>query len=282
MASNTITSAISSTYLAAEYLVRMIGQEAAEAVKVAPMVWRQDLVGASTMVAHFRFLDALGDTSPSATENAALTELAWSPEGVTVTCGLYGNYTEVPSVTDSIAPDALSQIASQHGSKLGRAVDSSLTALFPSLTAGTVGTAGAALTWANIVLGESYLDASFAIGKRYGFIAPHQYYNLKSDIASKNFGVGRTTTDAFGNETIEIGSTTLYKSALVGKDGSNTNFAGAILTEQALGLAIAMMPGVKILPVPTHSSYSVESTIAYGVGVIRPTFGVLVRSGVSA
>ena len=267
--------------LAAEYLIARIGEEAAQQVVVYPVVWSDGVMNRETMTGHFRFLDSLSNAT-SQTEGSALSTVAWSPEGVTVSAGLYGFSIPVSKVYDAISPANIGMIASQGGSALGRTIDSSLTALFPSLTAGTAGTTATALTWDNVNLAESYLDTYFAIGKRYGFIHPHQYANLKASIAGKNYGVGFTTVDAQGNESITIGSTVLRKQANVSKINSNADYCGAIITEQALGCIVAQNPTVEILPIPGSHAYSVDCTVAFGSGIIRPRFGAILQSGVSA
>jgi hypothetical protein len=262
-------------------LVRRVGEEAAQAVNIAPMVWYQELTSTDTMTGHFRVLNPFA-VAATATEATALPQLSWAPTGTTVSAGLDGFSVIESKVVNSIAPDVLDKIAMQGGTSLGRTVDSALAALFPSLTAGTVGTSGSALTLANILTAEANLDAVFAIGNRVGFVHPHAFANLKASILSTNYGVSRLTVDAQGNEQIEVGSVVLRKNALVPSINSNADFAGGIIVEEALGLVMAQKPQVEILPVPGSHAYSIDCTVAFGVGVIRPTFGVLIQSGKTA
>src|SRR5437870_38407 len=101
-----VTTGNSSAFLAAEYLVKRIGEEAAQAVNIAPVVWQEPLVNLESMVAHFRFLNSL--TMSSTTEGNQLSAVSWSPTGVTVTAATYGFYVQLTKAMDSISPDALS------------------------------------------------------------------------------------------------------------------------------------------------------------------------------
>ena len=271
----------SNSYLAAEYLVRRVGEEAAAEVVIAPTVWYQELTDTETMTAHFRVLQPLGNATPTP-EATQLPLMNWAPTGNTISAGLDGFSVVESKVVDSISPDTLEKIAQAGGRALGRTVDSGLAALFASFTAGTVGTSGAALTVQSILTAEANLDAAFAPGPRKGVVHPHAFANLKASILSTNYGVSRLTVDAQGNEQIEIGSVTLVKSALVPTINSGADYAGAIYTEEALGLVMAQRPSVEILPIPGSHAYSIDCTVAFGVGVIRPTFGVLIQSGKNA
>jgi hypothetical protein len=271
----------SNSYLAAEYLSRRIGEEAAQAVNIAPTVWREDLMGDSTLTAHFRFLDQLGNAT-SQSEGTTLTQVSWSPEGVTIAAGLDGFYVLESNLVQSISPEVLDKIAEQGGTALGRTIDSALAALFASLTAGTIGTTGTALVFDNITTGIAKLDANFAIGQKYGRLHPQAFGDLITSISGKNYGVSKLSVDANNQEVLDIQGVEIRKNALVPKINTNADYSGGIYCEQALGLAVAQNPMVEILSVPMQASKAIECTVAFGVGVVRPKFGVAVVSGINA
>lgn len=249
-------------------------------------MWYQSLVDASTMVAHFRYLDALA-TAGTATEASTLPSVGWSPEGVTISAGLDGLSIVESRVTDSIAPAALSQIAEQGGTALARAIDLSLATLFPSMTAGTVGSSGAALTFDHITQAMADLDANYAIGPKKGFLHPQQWFDLVTNIKSLNYGVSfmKVVVDpdtGRQEEVLDLNGVEIRKNALVTKINSAADYAGGIFCEQALGLAVAQNPFVEINKIPQKHAWAVDCTVAFGTGVIRPKFGVLVQSGVTA
>ncbi len=274
-------STVANVYLAAEYLISRVSDEAAQKVNIFPKVWVENLQGTEAMVAHFRFLDALS-AAGAATEGSALPVVAWSPEGVAVTAGLDGLSIQVSKTFNGIAIDALDRIAGQIGTSLGRAIDTAIAALFPSLTAGTVGTSGAALVLTDIMQAEANLDKNYAIGPRYGIVHSQAFFNLKKDMKAANFGIAKITADATGNEQIVIGGVTVEKNNLMASINSNADYAGAVFVQDALGCSIAKTPNVEILSIPGYDAYSVDGTVAFGAGVIRPLFGSLVRSGKSA
>jgi hypothetical protein len=268
-------------YFAVEYLVRRIGQEAAQRSNMPEVMWVEGLEGQSSMNAHFRFVDAL--TASSATEAGSLPSVAWAPEGVQVSAGLSGLSVIVSKVVNSLDPAALSQIAKQEGTALGRAVDAAAAALFATFT-GTVGATTTALTVATVIAANALLDAQHAdeIGPYVGRLHANQFKNLYTDIMSKNYGIAKITADVDGKEVINIGETLLKKNSLLSKANTNADWVGGIFNSEAMGLAIAQGPSIEILPIPGKASYSIDGSVAFGVGNIRPAFGVSVISGVSA
>jgi hypothetical protein len=270
----------SNSYLAAEYLVQKIGMEAAQKANVAPYVWYEPLTDKSTLVAHFRYLQPLAALT-TATEVTGLPVISWSPLGVQVTAGLYGFSVVNSKLVVSLDASTLDKIAEQASTDLARGVDVALVQQFPNFTAGTVGTTGSALTISMMIQADANLDSTFAIGTRNGFLHPQQFADLKNDMKTQNFGVSRIVADATG-ESIIVGELTLRKNALVTKINSNADYAGGIFCEEALGLTMPQMPTVEILPLPGKHAWSIDATEAFGVGTIRPTFGVLVESGINA
>jgi hypothetical protein len=272
----------SNSYLVTEALVQLVGREAAQRSNMPETMWVKELVGESTLTAHYREQVAMSATSQ--TEGNALSIVQWSPTGETVVAGLDGLAIQITTLVNSIAPEVLGEVAFQGGTALARAIDTSACALFSSLTAGTVGTSGTALTVSNVLVANANLDANHAdeISPYQGRLHPHQFGNLYQDIMSKNFGIAKITTDAMGKEVINIGETILKKNSLLSKVNSSADWAGGIYCNQALGLAIALNPNVQIFPIPGQATYSVDCTVAFGVGVIRAGLGVLVQSGVSA
>ncbi len=268
-------------FLAAEYLDATVGVEAAQKVNILPNVKIVDLTGKQSSTAHVRFLDKLNEAT-AATEGGALSVVAWSPEGVNINTGLYGFSVQESKLFNLISPDALTQIAGQASTALARAYDVAIAALFASLTAGTVGTSGGALVIDDILLGNANLTAAYAEGQRFGTVSPRQFYNLQHDAKAGNYGISMLSIDAKGVGTMTVGGTMIKENNLVGKMTSNTNFAGALYVSEAIQVAIAEAPMVEILPIPGYHSYSVDATTAFGVGLVRPTWGCVVRSGVSA
>ena len=271
----------SNSYLAAEVLVEMVGIEAAQKSNMPEVMWVKYLDGLSTLTAHYRSEAPL--TVSTATEGNALPVVQWSPTGTTVVAGLDGISVQITDLVNSIAPDVMGDAARQGGTALARAIDSSACALFPSLTATSVGTT-AALTVSTILAGNAVLDAAHAdnVGPYVGRLHPHQFGNLYQDILSKNYGIAKISLDANGKEIINIGETVFRKNSYVPEDGSGVYWNGGMFVYQALGLAIAQQPSVRVLPMPGYATWAIDCTIAFGAGLVRPTLGLTVLSGVTA
>jgi hypothetical protein len=270
-----------SNYLAAEYLVRKVGEAAAQVVVITPTLWYQPLMDLDSMKAHYRVLNPLG-LATAVPEATQLPLMNWTPTGTVVSAGLDGFSVVESKVVDSIAPEVLDQIGTEGGKSLGRTVDSAAAALFPGFTGGTFGATGTALTIAAVVKAEAALDAQFANGPKTGILHPQAFGDLKLAVSQGSYGLSRVTVDATGDEVIIIGSITFHKSTLVPTANSGADYVGAIYVDEAIGLAMAQEPQVEILPIPGQHAWSVDCTVAFGVGLVRPNFGVVLISGINA
>ncbi len=272
-------------YLAAEYLVRTVGQEAAQKANLPSQVWTQTLTDNDSLTAHFRFLNPLPAPSPVA-ENTTLPQVTWNPTGVTISAGLSGEAVQYSKVLRSLTPETLAIISQSMSNALARYLDTSIAATFPSLTGGTVGTSGSALTTSMVLAAVAALDSNFADsvgdGVYHGVLHPHVFLDLQNDVMSKNYGIAKLSVDVAGRDVLTIGGATFVKNALVPTLNSAADYAGALFNSQAIGLAIAEAPMVEVIAIPTQHSWSIDGTIDFGVGVIRPTLGVLIQSGKTA
>ncbi len=279
------SSTVANVWLAAEILVSRVSQEAAQRAFLADLVWNEGVIAKETMTAHFRYVDPLTATVQTATEGVALPIIAWAPVGKYVTAGLNGFSLQISKLMSGLSPSSLDEIAMQAGSKLARDKEIAIALLFPSGTAGTVNRTTAALRVQDIQQGEAYLDASYAdaqFGPRYGAVHSNQFYDLKKDMVTLNYGVSRITADAQGNDLVEIGSITIMKNNLVPTANSNVDYCGALFVRDFIGITEAQLPSVEILPIPGSHSWTVDATEAFAAGVIRPAFGVPVISGKTA
>jgi hypothetical protein len=280
-----VTSSNTSAFQAAEFLDAYVGQEAAQVPNIKPYVYEVDLVGKKTTVAHLRSLNPFAtSTGVGANEGGALPILAWSPSEQLVDSAYYGFQVQESKVMQSIDPEVLPDIAMQCASTLGREWDVALSALFPSLTAGTIGSSGVALTVAQILQGEANLYAQHAdiAGAFTGIVAPQAFLDLQNDMISKNYGISKVNVDGNNKEFIEIGSTRIYRNTLVPTETSGANYAGGMFTRQALAIAIAANPKVEVVAIGGSAAWSIETTMHFGVSVWRPLFGCYILSGVSA
>src|ERR1700678_3127019 len=110
-------------YFATEYLIKRIGEEAAQRANMPEVCWVEYLVGNSSLTAHFRYVDPL--SASSATEATSLPSVAWSPEGSQVTAGLDGLSVVESHLVDSLDGNVLAKIANQEGKALARKIDTS-------------------------------------------------------------------------------------------------------------------------------------------------------------
>lgn len=81
---------------------------------------------------------------------------------------------------DDLISDMLQHIIAGYN----RAVDNALVASFNQFTAGTVGTGGGTITWANIAAAEAILKSAGAPGRLAAVLHPNQWYYLKTQTAN--------------------------------------------------------------------------------------------------
>ena len=164
------------------------------------------------------------------------------------------------------------------GQLLAVHVDSNLagTAIFQNLTAGTVGTAGGTLTWANIMRANAYLRAANVPFPYNVVLRPEQWYYL----ASASSGV---PTLMVSDSVLENIAREFYVGSWGGMDffidaniTSGTAAYGAMFNKQAI--ALDMRRAFRLESERDASrgggGYELNATMIYAYGVYRPTFGV--------
>ncbi len=127
------------------------------------------------------------------------------------------------------------------GNAFAQNVDTNIATNFGSLTAGTVGSAGSALTWDNILAARSILQATKVPGPYYCALHPYQFHDLlmeantngnsSSFIGAPNFS-DRMIASAYQQNLMAIG-VTFVVSANIAIDGSD-DATGAMYAMSAL------------------------------------------------
>lgn len=164
------------------------------------------------------------------------------------------------------------------GQLLGVHVDTNLcgTAIFKNLTAGTVGTAGGTLTWANIMRANAYLRAALVPFPYSVILRPEHWYYL----ASATSGV---PTLAVSDKILADIAREFYVGSWGGMDffvdaniTSGTAAYGAMFGRQAIALDVRRAFRLENQRDASRGGggYELNATMIYGYGVYRPTHGV--------
>lgn len=185
--------------------------------------------------------------------------------------------------SDNIA--VLARAASNIGYSLGKHLEVDLLEDLASLTGGSVGSAGAALTWANIYEGRARLAANGVPGPYSVVLHEYQWFDLataanlvslsspaplqvRNDIQSRYY---------LGSQ----GDMNFFVSGLVPIDGSD-DATGGMFNREAL--AVDFRRGLRIEPERDASLRHTElnATMVYAHGIWRPTWGVKIISDATA
>lgn len=179
---------------------------------------------------------------------------------------------------------AVTQDASlELGKAFGQKVDTLLVSTFSSLTGGTVGAAGANLTWASLFAGIAQMRAAFAPQPWTIVLHSYQYYCLGTAVLP---GVTVTNSPALQDAVYRQ----FYQNSISGVDivlddniTSGTSVFGAIFS-RGLAIGLDWRRGMRIEPERDASRRGFELNLSgrFGYGVWRPQYGVAINTAGTA
>ena len=173
--------------------------------------------------------------------------------------------------------------AEELGTVLGNAIatkiDTDLIALFDGFS-GSIGTAGAEITVADLFKAAATLRAAKVTGTINAVVHPFQAYQLKANLTNTfaNPNGGDLQNEAMRNGYVgTIAGINVYESANVSIDG-NDDAKGAVFAPEAL--AIAMKRDFQIEPQRDAAAraFELNATAIYGVAELDDAFGVEILS----
>ena len=123
-----------------------------------------------------------GGTFAAVAESDDMTQQAFNATaGGTLTPSVYGSMALLTTRRIKSDPANATREAGIHlGNAASQHIDTNLAGLLDSLTGGTVGTAGSALTWANVFRAQAYIRAKKVFGRYTCVLRPEQWYELTS------------------------------------------------------------------------------------------------------
>jgi len=219
-----------------------------------------------------------GGTFATVAESADMTAQAFNADaGGTLTPAVYGSQAILTMRRIKSDPANATREAGIHlGNAASAHIDTNLVGLFSSLTAGTVGTAGGTLTWANIFRAQAYIRTQKVFGRYACILHPVQWYYLTSATS----GVPTLMQNTAIAESI-IGN--FYQASFGGIDffvdaniTSGTAAVGGMFGRSAI--ALDLRQPFAIAP-QWNASYSgngaweVNASMEYAYGVYRPLHG---------
>ena len=195
----------------------------------------------------------------------------------TLTPAVYAQMIEMTNRRLRAEPGRAQREAGVHlGNTLASAVDTQLAGLFSSLTAGTAGTAGGTLTWANVFRAQAYIRTQKVAGPYTVVLHPVQWYYLTSAAS----GVPTLMQSEAIKDSV-VG--TFYQASFGGMDfyvdaniTSGTAAVGAMFARDAMVLDIRQP--FKIEPqyfakISGNGGWELNASMEYAYGVYQPTYG---------
>ena len=220
-----------------------------------------------------------GGTFATVAEDGDMTAQAFNASASgTLTPSVYGSQALLTTRRIRSDPANAQAEAGQYlGETAAAKIDTSLVALFASLTGGTVGTAGGTLTWPNIFRAQAYLRANKVFGTYACILRPEQWYYLTSATRGvptlmQNTAIAESIVRNFYQAS--FGGIDFFVDANI---TSGTAAVGAMFARPAMALDIRQP--FAIAP-QWNASYSgngaweLNASMEFACGVYRPTYGV--------
>ncbi|WWT39941.1 major capsid protein [Microcystis phage Mae-JY09] len=186
---------------------------------------------------------------------------------------------------DSIQTDASREL----GASMANTMDTDLVTNFTSLTGGTVGAAGSAMTWGYLAAAVAILRGTNVPGPYYAVLHPYQALDLANAAANMAGAVafgGDATQDAAARGGIltglgaPLGLSGITISANIDIDGSD-DAVGAVFNPMAMAMDMRRAPRLEPQRDASRRSTELNLSAVYAHGVWRPKFGVQIKSDAS-
>jgi len=164
------------------------------------------------------------------------------------------------------------------GAAVAASIDSKLLGLFDELTAGTTGTAGSNLTWANLFAAQSILRAGFAPAPYVCVLSPYQWHCLGTAIAP---GVTVTNAPELQNSLARnwfVASVAGVDIYVDGNIAAGTSVFGAMFSPISMALDMRRAPRLEPERDASRRGWEVNISMVYAYGVWRPAFGVAINT----
>lgn len=256
---------------------------------IAPLCEYQSIAGRGTKALSTVLLTK--DTGADITEGTALTNDDLDTSDVSITAaqvGIYRQVTEFVSQTTVLGAEGLFNVILNDGVALVmEMLEDDLAALFASATGGTVGTSGSDMTVANFVEAIAKMRTAKVRGQYVCVLDDQQALDIMTAVAASTgtvFSGGNAQSILNAGSDGYLGAlfnvpvwvTNQTDTANAGADvvGSMWAAPGGPKNHCPYTIAELWGPKVKYLEEPTHPSYQVSTTMAYGVGITHPTAAV--------
>ena len=171
--------------------------------------------------------------------------------------------------------NAQSDASTELGNAIADKIESDLLSTFSSLTAGTIGAAGSAITWGHVFAARSNLAGQKVPGPYVCMLHEHQWHQL-----AKSASVAGAQTNAAAGLIDEVhsrfyvatvGDVDIYTTANI---TAGTAITTAMWNRQAIALDVRKAPTLEPERDASRRAWELNISADYATGVWRPAFGV--------
>jgi N4-gp56 family major capsid protein len=209
------------------------------------------------------------------TEGTDMSSTTVSTSSVSVTVGEVGAQVLLTDLAAMGAGNPADELGTVLGNAIATKIDKDLIALFDGFS-GSIGTAGAEITVADLFKAAATLRANKVTGVINAVVHPYQAYALKANLTNTfaNPNGGDLQNEAMRNGYVgTIAGINVYESANVEIDGDG-DAKGAVFAPEALAIAIKRDFNIEPQRDASNRAFELNATAIYGVGELDDSFGV--------
>ena len=224
--------------------------------------------------------------SASAVNEATdLSNTAVNPTSATITASEVGVMTTLTDLgANSASRNVGADIGKLFGEAIAKKVDTDLVNLLDDFaSASDQGGAGTELTADLLFKAQAILRTANVPAPYYGVFHPKALFNLKKTLTQAGYAGTATAISDIGNEALRngyigrIAGIDVFENANITIDAYDDSFGG-VFHPASLGLAMKEEFKVESQRDASLRATELVASIVYGVGVIKDTFGVTVRT----
>ena len=218
-------------------------------------------------------------------EATDLSNTAVNPTSATITASEIGVMTTLTDLgANSASRNVGADIGKLFGEAIAKKVDTDLVNLLDDFaSASDQGGAGTELTADLLFKAQAILRSANVPAPYYGVFHPKALFNLKKTLTQAGYAGTATAMSDIGNEALRngyigrIAGIDVFENANITIDAYDDSFGG-VFHPASLGLAMKEEFKVESQRDASLRATELVASIVYGVGVIKDTFGVTVRT----
>lgn len=257
-----------------------------EQTVIRPLVRNYDMSGTPGLTAQVPIYPAIA--AAGVADGTDLSNTAFNTTSQTITAAEVGVMVELTDLAaESATDDVAAAIGRQIGAAMAEKVDTDLAANFANFS-NAINKAGAAVTVEDIFKAAATLRANKA-NQNGAFVAvlhPYQTYDLKAQLTNNGATMSHALSDV-GNAALldgfvgRIAGVDIFESTVISGDSAGA-FAGAVMTQDALGYMVKRSMRIETERNASKRSLEIVGSMAYGTAELFDAYGVTILSDSTA